>query len=891
MATNAFDIAAKLTLDSSSFDSGLEKAKGLASGLATGLKMAGAAVATATTAIVGFGAASVKTGAEFDKSMSQVAATMGLSMDELEKQVGSVDTAWGKFNGNLRDYAQFLGSNTAFSAKEASDALNYMALAGYDATTSMQMLPNVLNLAAAGDMELARASDMVTDTQTAFGISLERTSQMVDEMAKAASTGNTSVEQLGDAFLVVGGLAQELNGGMVTLKDGTTASVDGVQELEIALTGMANAGIKGSEAGTHMRNMIMKLSSPTSDGTKALEAMGVAVFDTEGQMRSLADVFGDLSDKLGEMSQEQKIQTISDLFNARDLTSAKALLNAVNQDWDKIGESILGAEGAAQKMADTQLDNLAGDVTLFKSALEGAQIVVSDGLAPQFRDFVQFGTKGLSQLTDSFKQGGLTSVIDSFGSLLAQGLSMISDKIPVAVNAGLQLLEAFGKGIVDNASTLLASLAEVGSQLTKKALEIMQTVADGLSTFDWTTAVQNVVDFIVDALTGNTATQFLTAGFSIIQSLISGMMQSLPAITNGAVDLIHALTQGIQQNFPKLIESGMNSLMEFSGSLRENAGKLVDAGLELIVSLVRGLIKGLPTLIKTIPTIVSNIAGIINDNAPKILMTGVQLLGELAIGIVQAIPTLIAEFPKIIKMIIDVWTAINWLNLGVKLITGIMNGIKNLSSQVPNALKDIGQRAVELFKGINWKGLGTNIINFIKNGITGLATAIPNALKAIGESAIELVKNIDWLSLGKNIVEGIASGITKFASSIWNAITSAVKGGKDAAEKEAQINSPSKLYRDSIGKFLGLGVAEGIKDTQTDVENAMADLVGITDNDVNTDFSTNNVGYRSNAFEGNAIINYSDLAKAIVDAFVEADINVDVDGREFGRLVKKAVAY
>ena len=155
----------------------------------------------------------------------------------------------------------------------------------------MEMLPNVLNLASAGGFDLARASDMITDTQTAFGISLERTNQLVDEMAKAASTGNTSVEQLGDAFLVVGGLTQELNGGMVQLKDGSYASVDGVQELEIALTAMANAGIKGSEAGTHMRNMLLKLSSPTSEGTVALEKMGVSVFDTEGRIYPALSVF------------------------------------------------------------------------------------------------------------------------------------------------------------------------------------------------------------------------------------------------------------------------------------------------------------------------------------------------------------------------------------------------------------------------------------------------------------------------------------------------------------------------------------------------------------------------------------------------------------------------
>ena len=404
MGMKALSLKAVLGFDSSEYDSGLKNAESKASsfgsvignGFKTIAKVGAAALGAATTAATAFAASSVKTGMDFDKSMSQVAATMGKSMKDMQDEIGSVDLAWGTFSGNLREYAQEMGRNTAFSATQAADALNYMALAGYSVQESMTMLPNVLNLAAAGNMDLARASDMVTDTQTAFGLKMEEMPQLIDEMAKAASTGNTSVEQLGDAFLVVGGLAKELNGGMVTLADGTQKPVSGIQEMEIALTAMANAGVKGSEAGTHMRNMLLKLSDPTDEGTKALEAMGVTVFDTEGQMRSLSDVFGDLSNEMSKMTQEDKIQAISALFNTRDMASAEALLAAVSQDWDEIGESILDAEGAAQKMADTQLDNLAGDVTLFKSALEGAQNAVSDGLTPQLREFVQFGTNGLS---------------------------------------------------------------------------------------------------------------------------------------------------------------------------------------------------------------------------------------------------------------------------------------------------------------------------------------------------------------------------------------------------------------------------------------------------------------------------------------------------------------
>lgn len=437
-----------LKLDSSEFERGLKGAKSLASGVMEGLTVA---IGAATTAMGAFAVSAVNTGQQFDKSMSQVAATMGKTTEEI---------------GDLREFAQEMGRTTAFSATEAADALNYMALAGYDAQTSMEMLPNVLNLAAAGNMDLARASDMVTDTQTAFGISLERTTQMVDEMAKAASTGNTSVEQLGDAFLTVGGLAQELNGGMITLEDGTTRTYDNVQELEIALTAMANAGIKGSEAGTHMRNMLLKLSSPTDAGVKQLQALGVSVFDTEGNMRSLAAIMEDLGGAMDNLTQEQKLQAISDLFNTRDTAAAEALLKAVDEDWTDIAESILDADGAAQKMADTQLDNLAGDVTLFKSALEGAQIAVSDGITPKLREFVQLGTKGLSEVTDAFQKDGLDGAIKAFGDILSEGITLILSKAPEMVRAGVKLLSAFAKGLAQNRKQVAQAVKEIFAVIT-----------------------------------------------------------------------------------------------------------------------------------------------------------------------------------------------------------------------------------------------------------------------------------------------------------------------------------------------------------------------------------------------------------------------------------------
>ena len=415
---NVFDLSAKIALDINGYLKGMDTAKG---------------VAISTLSVIGgalgqFMDQSIEVGKKFDSSMSQVSATMGDKANDSIQYGNQMMTA----SEALRDFALETGRTTMYTASECADALNYMALAGYDATQSMEMLPNVLNLASAGSMDLARASDMVTDTQTAFGISTTRVTRMIDEMAKASSTGNTSVEQMGDAFLVVGGLAQDLNGGLVTLADGTTATVDGVQELEIALTAMANAGIKGSEAGTHMRNMLLKLSSPTKEGADQLEALGVKVFDSEGKMRSLKDIIKDLGVSLESLSQEQKTQAIAKIFNARDIASAEALLSAIGGDWNKIGEAIIKADGAAGEMARKKWDNLAGDTKKFESALEGLQIALSDGATPAIRKMTQFGTEAITELTDVFKglpeeaQTAIAVIADFGGKALSMTPQVIS---------------------------------------------------------------------------------------------------------------------------------------------------------------------------------------------------------------------------------------------------------------------------------------------------------------------------------------------------------------------------------------------------------------------------------------------------------------------------------
>lgn len=636
----------------------------LSSALGTAAKVGVTAIAGASTALAGFATASVKTGADFDAAMSQVAATMGKSTDEI---------------GNLRDFAQKMGSTTAFSATQAAEALNYMALAGYDADTSMQMLPNVLNLAAAGGMELATASDMVTDAQSALGLSLDETNVMVDQMAKTSSSTNTSVEQLGDAFLKIGATARNVKGGTA--------------ELSTVLGVLADNGIKGSEGGTHLRNMILSLQNPTDKGAAALDKLGVAVYDSDGNMRSMIDIIADLQTGMQGMSQESKDAMLTGIFNKTDLAAANALLGTTQERFSEVAGKIDDCKGAADDMAKTQLDNLSGDITLFESALEGAKIAVSDSLSPTLREFVQFGSDGLSQLTSAFQEGGLSGAMDAFGTILADGLAMIIEKLPEFVDAGLQLLEALGKGLLDNLPLIIDT-----------ALEIAMT-------------------------------------------LLNALFEHLPEIVEAGIEIISQLATGIGEALPDLIPAIIECVLSIVDTLIENADKLLDGAMALIEGLAEGLITALPQLIERLPEIIESIVTFLVEHVPEILVFAVEMTVQLAAALIENIPTLIAAIPEIILALVNglLEGIASIVEVGAEIVNGIWEGIKGSWDKLVSNVTELGKKLVDKVKGFFKIGspsklfadeIGQWIPEGIAVGIDANANSVTGAIDNLVDAAL-----------------------------------------------------------------------------------------------------------------------------------------------------------
>ena len=508
-------------------------------------------VKTAGSKLAGLAQSSVGVGMTFDASMSQVAATMGTTVDQIS---------------NLTKVAKEMGSTTKFTATQAADALNYLALAGYDANKAAEVLPSVLNLAAAGGMDLAYASDLVTDAMASLNI--EANKQNVDEfgnkLAMAASKANANVAQLGEAILTVGGTA-------ANLKSGTT-------ELTTALGLLANVGIKSAEGGTHLRNIILALQSPTDDAAKKMQALGLQVYDAQGNMRGLDEILGDLNAAMQGMTQGQKDSIINQLFNKTDLAAVNGLLAAQGEQWDTLAAQIDAADGAMSQMAETQIDNLQGAMTILSSAFEGLQLAVYDELEPTLTNVVKWGTDCISQLSTALTEGGPEAMLQAAGSILSDLASGIAEQLPGLMTTGVEIITQLAEDIVAATPAMLDTAAEVLGAL-----------------------VQGIIDAIPDLITSATE---VVAGF------VDYLGDNADAIVDAGVQLMESLVTGIANNLPALITSAAGLIAKFAAALIEHLPDILSCGAELLATLAQGIVRSLENLAEAALACIAKLIGV-----------------------------------------------------------------------------------------------------------------------------------------------------------------------------------------------------------------------------------------------------------------------------------------
>ncbi|KLU74279.1 TP901 family phage tail tape measure protein (plasmid) [Clostridium botulinum V891] len=343
------------------------------------------ALATAgAIAVGGFGiGSSIKTFTNFEQGMKTVQATSQATNNEFKQ---------------LWDNAKILGATTAWSAKDASDGMNYLAMAGFKTNEIISAMPGLLDLASAAGSDLGVTSDIVSDALTAFGLKAKDTTHLADVMAKASSTANTNVEMLGEAYKYAAAPAHAF---------GMSA-----EEVTAALAKMADAGVKGTMGGTALRGALTRLAKPPKQAAVWLKKLGVSIADTHGKIRPFNSIMGDMRKSMGKLTQQQKQQAVASIFGQEAMSGMLAVLNTSTEDFEKYTQSLKKADGTAKEMAKTKLDSLGGQFTILKSAVEGMQIELGERLAPYAKQFVTWFTGKIPDITN-----GIVNIVDKISHL------------------------------------------------------------------------------------------------------------------------------------------------------------------------------------------------------------------------------------------------------------------------------------------------------------------------------------------------------------------------------------------------------------------------------------------------------------------------------------------
>jgi TP901 family phage tail tape measure protein len=768
-----------LDIDNSKFNSKLNKAQSALatfadssestgkriSSLGTAITNAGAQLTTkVTTPIVAAAGAAIKFGADFDSAMAQVAATMNEPISNITE---------------LRDLAIQMGEDTKFTATESAEALNYLALAGYSAEQQMVALPKVLTLAAAGNMDLATASDLLTDSMSALGLSSDNTTVLMDNMqqsldvvAYGATQTNENVEQFMRGLVKVGATARQLGG---DTDDMNYAFRQSVQVLGL----LADAGIKSTEGGTHLRNIILAMTPSTEKASKAWDQLGVSAYDSSGNLRSLEDIFLDLSDALEPYTDEERQDLIKKMFKQTDIASVNYLLSVTKDEWDDLGDSLLDVakDGeAAQKMQETQLDNLKGDWTYFTSALGTAFINVSDIIKPKLREIVQAATELVREFNNLDKPMQ-EKILKIAGIAAAVG--------PALVVVG-KLTSAFGStiSVIEKVTSGVGGLAKKISELSeaKKAVEGVGTALE-------------VVSEVSSGAGSVVGTAFTEASSSISSAAesISSAAESIGSVT----DVVSSASDAYKLVDDVIIDTG-DDIIKSTNSLLELPDIISDVAENVSTALVP---------VSQLPTEISSTAELATSSIGELSESLGQNFSSAAGGIIDDLDVIDTHF-------VETGTAAGGLGEAMDAtFTTAGSGATGLLGSIGSVVAAIGLIAAAIaavivvvagFKAAWEEDFGgiqentQNIINNIKGWFEGIVGVVKNVVSAIVsawesdwggirttvETVISFV--IQTISTLTDIISGIISGIKQMWDENWFGMQDAVAAIGSAIENNIQ---------------------------------------------------------------------------------------------------------
>lgn len=851
------------SLDGTGFEEGISKLGSIAS---TGLKAATAAITAVGTALLGCATYAIKVGSDFEAGMSQVEAISGASSQ-------SVVTATGQMTDGLSaltEKAKEMGATTKFSATESSEALNYMAMAGWDAQAMYDGLAGIMNLAAASGEDLATTSDIVTDALTAFKMQASDSGHFADILATASASANTNVALMGETFKYVAPLCGTL---------GYSA-----EDAAIAIGLMANSGIKGSQAGTALKTALANMAAPTDKMAGAMEELGISMVDSAGNSKSLMEVMQNLRTSFADLSETEQTAYASMIFGKEAMSGMLAIINSSDEDFAKLTEAMYDCDGAAEAMAATMQDNLQGQLTILKSGVEGLGIAVYEKLQEPLKNLTIKGQEYITQLTDAFNEGGFEGLVAEIGNVLADAVSMIISATPTIVQSAVSVIKSFVSGIKQSIPEVSAAIVDVGKELTtgildivpdlfEAGVEIVINLAEGLADAfpdlidSWNECVESITDIIVENIPA-----IVDAAFAIIEALVMGLISAVPVLLEAAITIMVTLVQYLIESIPMLLEAVVAIINGILQYITENLPTIIQAAITIITQLANSLIEMIPLLAQAVVSIITGIAQFVTANLPIIIQAAVDIVMQLMTSLIDSIPLLldavisimdallgfvVDNLPYIVESAVEIITQLctTLVEMIPELIPVVVNLIMSLFNYVVQNLPTIIQAAIQimmtLIDGIIdmipelipaviqiiaqlFASIVENLPTIIQGAIEiiialagGLIQAIPQLVAKIPQIIVAIVEgfmNTDWGKVGKDIISGIGSGIKNAASSLVTAAVNAAKDALNAVKNWLGIKSPSRRFKNEVGAQLLPGVESGIEETEPELYDKMGDV-------------------------------------------------------------------
>lgn len=552
---NLFELAAKITLDSSDYERDISNISKGSEGVFSSMSVAignliSGAVQKAVSAIEGFAKETVAAGANFEAAMSQVAAISGATGDDLDA---------------LTKKAVEMGSKTKFSATESAEAFNYMAMAGWKTQDMLDGIEGIMNLAAASGESLATTSDIVTDALTAMGYAAKDAGRLADVMAAASSNANTNVYMMGETFKYAASVAGSMG-----------YSMEDVAE-QIGL--MANAGIKASQAGTALRAIITRLStnageSSNKDGAlSTIRRLGVEFFDAEGKARDFSDVIDEVRAAWVELDDVTAAQYAKNIAGQEGISAWLALMNSAPEDVDKLRGAVLEASGTAQDMADIMVDNLSGSVTLFRSAMEGLQIQIYDKFEPTMTKLVKTATDCVAAFTG--------------GNSLKEAFEIVKEKAGGLIG---EITEGIKKTVMENGPDFLNRAKDIADFLISGFVEKYADMR--------VTATETLMQFLTKITEPDAISSIVDTALKIGETLLDGLIQSIPVIIEASPQIVQNILDTLIENVPKLAEFAWEAGEQIVNAFWINREQLAEAAWNIIMS-IDGALKDFEDIYKS----------------------------------------------------------------------------------------------------------------------------------------------------------------------------------------------------------------------------------------------------------------------------------------------------